>query len=312
MTIFLYGPNSYAMRQQVSQMVQAYTKKAGSDFGLERIDGAGIRPSDLKVSLQATPFMATSRLVIVEGVAANKSGGDKLTDVLASVPATTVAVFVEREVDQRTTAFKSLKQADKVIKFDLLEGPKLHSWIKREIEGLGGTAEGPAIRELAELAGNDQWRLSGEVVKLVNYSKAVSVQHIKELVVPSVERPIFDLVEAMAAGRTAPSLNSYHDLLRQKESEIYILTMIQWQLRNLLMAKSAPAQMAPSELAKEAGMSPYVAGKMAVAQRTFDQDKLALAYKLAADCEYDIKTGRLKAEAAVERLIYRVSTSAKA
>ncbi len=33
------------------------------------------------------------------------------------------------------------------------------------------------------------------------------------------------------------------------------------------------------------------------------------AYAAAAECEYDIKTGRLRAEVAVEQLIYRVAAA---
>jgi DNA polymerase III subunit delta len=306
MTLFFYGPNSYALRQQLNQMMAAYRKKAGSDFGLERVDGMAVKPRELLATLQASPFLATSRLVIVEGAAGNKAMSDKLAAMMAAVPATTVVVFVEREVDQRTVAFKALKQADRVVKFEPLTGPKLLGWLKAEVERLGGAAEPTVLRELVELAGEDQWRLSGEVTKLVNYDPMVTVAAVRELVTPSVERSIFELVEAMTAGRTAAALAAYRVLLEQKESEMYVLTMIQWQLRNLLLAKTAPAAMTPAELAKAAGMSPYVAGKMAAAQSGMSEEALAAAYRAAADCEYDIKTGRTRAEVAVERLIWGV------
>lgn len=309
MTLFFYGPNTFALRQQLRQMVEAYVAKAGSDFGLERIDGASIKPRELLANLQAAPFLASSRLVIIEGLAANKGAAEKLGEVLANVPASTVAVFVEREVDQRTSVFKTLGKADKVIKFELLSGPKLTAWVSGEIARLGGTADRSAVQELVDLAGEDQWRLQGEINKLVNYNVQVTSATVQELVVPSIERSIFDLVEAMAAGRASAALSGYHALLKQKESEIYILTMIQWQLRNLLLAKTAPAEMAPNDLAKAAGMSPYVASKMAAAQARLSQDMLTAAYAAAADCEYDIKTGRLKSEAAVEQLIYRVAAA---
>ncbi|MDB5179105.1 MAG: polymerase subunit delta, polymerase subunit delta protein [Patescibacteria group bacterium] len=311
MTFFFYGPNAYALRQQLNKMVEAYRAKAGSDFGLERIDGSGVKPRELLATLQAAPFLAASRLVIVEGVAGNKTAGDKLEDLLARVPASTVAVFVEREVDQRTKAFKALKKADKVVKFEPLEGPRLLGWIRAEVERLGGSIEPVVLRELVDLAGNDQWRLSEEVQKLVNYSPRVTVEVVQQLVAPSVERSIFELVEAMTLGRPGVALSGYHALLRQKESEIYVLTMVQWQLRNLLLAKTAPAAMAPSDLARAVGMSPYVAGKMAAAQNGLSQEALETAYKAAADCEYDIKTGRIKAEAAVERLIWHVAEGVK-
>ncbi len=312
MTLFFYGPNTYALRQQLNQMVRAYLAKAGSDFGLERIDGATVKPRDLAAALQAVPFLATSRLVIVEGVAGNKPVAEKLAGMLGQVPPTTVAVFVEREVDQRTVVFKALSKADKVVKFEPLAGPKLHGWARVEIERMGGEAEPAVLRELVELAGEDQWRLAGEINKLVNYDPKITVETVRELVAPSTERSIFDLVEAMTAGRLAAALTSYRVLLEHKESEMYVLTMIQWQLRNLLLAKTAPMAMGPADLAKAAGMSPYVAGKMMAAQGALNEELLVAAYQAAATCEYDIKTGRLKSEVAVEQLIYRVATTSGA
>src|ERR1700710_1463259 len=130
MTLFFYGPNTYELKHQVQEMVDAYTAKAGSDFGLERLDGASIKVAELAGALQAAPFLANSRLVIVEGLALNKAISDKLPGLLAAVPATTVAVFADREVDQRTTAFRALTKADKVVKFEGLSGPKLLGWVK--------------------------------------------------------------------------------------------------------------------------------------------------------------------------------------
>jgi DNA polymerase-3 subunit delta len=310
MTLFFYGPNAYALRQQIQQMVTAYRKKAGSDFGLERVDGATVKARDLLANLQASPFLATSRLVIVEGVANNKPVAEKLAGMLEQVPASTVAVFVEREVDQRTVAYKSLNKADKVVKFEHLSGPRLMSWIRREVERLGGKIERPAAIELVDMAGEDQWRLAEEINKLVNYAPEISVESVRKLVTAGTERSIFDMVEAMAAGRAGLALKGYHELLKQRESEIYVLTMVQWQLRNLLWAKAAPSGMSPAELAKVAGMSPYVAGKMMAAQGRVSESMLKSAYSAAANCEFDIKSGKLKAEVAVEQLIWRVATEA--
>jgi DNA polymerase-3 subunit delta len=311
-TIFFYGPNTYAIRMQLQQMTAAYLAKSKSDFGLERLDGSNVKWNDLSASLQATPFLASSRLVIVNNLSANKPEGGKVASLMGRVPSTTVAVFVEKEVDQRTSVYKELSKADKVLKFDQLTGSRLQAWVRSEVERLGGTSDGAAIRELIELAGEDQWRLSEEINKIINYEPLLSVETVRMLVTPSVERSIFDLVEAVTLGRISVALNGFHALLRQKESEMYILTMVQWQLRNLLFAKAAPASMSPSELAKAAGMSPYVAGKMVAAQQLMSESVLTAAYKAAADCEFDIKTGRTRSEAAVEQLLYRIAASAQA
>jgi DNA polymerase III subunit delta len=308
MTIFFYGPNRYELQRQLHAMTAAYVQKAGSDTGLERLDGATVIWRVLTAAVQAVPFLANSRLVIVEGLTQNKTVAAKLPDLMKLVPPSTVVVFVEREVDQRTVAFKTLKTADKVMKFEPLSGPKLINWVRAEAQKLGGSMDAAVAHKLVERAGEDQWRLSGEIHKLVHYEPQVSPEAVRELVAASVERTIFDLVEAMTAGKVAETLQFYRALLQQRESEMYVLTMVQWQLRNVLLAKLAPATLGPPELAAAAGMSPYVAGKAAALQGRIDEEVLKRAFIAAVDCEYEIKSGRIKSELAVERLLYRVAS----
>ena len=133
-----------------------------------------------------------------------------------------------------------------------------------------------------------------------------AIETVRKLVTPSIDQSIFDLVEAMTAGRADTALPAYRRMLAAKESEMYVLTMIQWQLRNLLLAKTAPG-LSAAELAKEAGMSPYVAEKMLTAQRRHDESALRRAYIRAAECELNIKSGQIKSDVAVEQLIYSVA-----
>ena len=51
------------------------------------------------------------------------------------------------------------------------------------------------------------------------------------LVVPTLNQSIFDLVEAMTAGRGKMAMGAYHELLAERTNEIYLLTMVIWQLR---------------------------------------------------------------------------------
>jgi DNA polymerase-3 subunit delta len=308
MTIFFYGPNAYALRRELARMVAAYVAKNGSDMGVERLDGATVKPRELAAALRAAPFLASSRLVVVEGLSGNKglgsgANGGGLAETLAAVPKSTVAVFVEPAIDQRTVVFKTLSKSDKVVKFEALAPTKLPVWIAAEARRLGGSIEPATARLLVEMAGGDQWRLAEEIQKLVNYDPAVTAGTVRELVEPSVEQSVFEMVEAMSAGRTAAALDGYRRLLAARQGEIYVLTMIQWQLRNLLLTQA--------ELAREAGMSPYVAGKAAAACRRHSLEALSRAYRAAADCEQDIKTGRARAEEAVERLILGVAGGAQ-
>ena len=304
MTLFFYGPSSYLLHQQTEQMVQAYLKKTGSGIGLERIDGSLAKPAEIRTALQAAPFLTSSRLVVITGLSTAKATFDKLGDPLALVPKTTVAVFAEPLIDQRTSAFKVLGGADKVIKFEPPTPMQLTNWVKRQVESLGGTIDRSAVTALLKRAGDDQWRLSQEVDKLVGYNPVVTAETVALLVVRSPDATIFDLVEAATAGRVADALAAFADMAALKHDDMYVLTMVQWQLRNLLLAKVAPSGLSSGELAKAAGMSPYVATKMMAASKKHEETALCAAVMRAADLEFEIKTGVVKSDVGLEQLIF--------
>lgn len=306
MIFFFYGPNTFAARQQQSKMMAEYQKKTGSDLGIERIEGAKATRQQLAAALQASPFLANSRLVIIEGLSANKAVSAKVSELTGSIPDSTVAVFYDPQVDQRTSYFKHMMATAKPVKFEPLTPRQLHGWIQNEIKNLGAEIDGPAITKLLEVAGEDQWRLRNELTKLANRNNHVTLEVIEEMVIPNQNETIFDLVEAMSSGRTERAMTLYKQLRSDQMSEMHILSMIIWQLRNLLIAKLA-GQMSSGELAKKAGMSPFVAGKMLTKCRGLSEEVLKAAFLKAVDTDYGIKTGEAAADVLVEQLVFQVS-----
>ncbi len=305
MIFFFYGPNSFAARQKIREMTHAYVKQSGGDMGLERINGVETNDQTLLASLTSVPFLANSRLVVIENLGQNKAAAENMSKLIDQIPDTTVAVFYDDAVDQRTSYFKQLSKKAQTVKFDNLIPPKLEAWTKREFERLGSKADQPAVKKLIDITGDDQWRLHNEIQKLANFGETIGLKEVEELVVESPSQTIFDLVEAMSAGRLKQALSDYRNLLEQQMNAHYVLTMVTWQLRNLLLAKTA-GTITPDELAQKAGMSPFVAGKAMAKRGEFSEETLKKAFLLSLETEYEIKSGLGEAEVLVERLIYRV------
>jgi DNA polymerase III subunit delta len=308
MVFLFYGPNTFAMRRKLSEMIDTYKKKAGSDFGLERVDGAAISPESLHGLLTATPMFASSRLVIIEQISANKTVAEKALKLLDQVPESTVAVFVEPVIDQRTSFFKELLKAAKPAKFEKLQPHQLSAWVAQQAARFGAQIEPRATSLLIEMVGDDQWRLEQEVMKLANYNPAITAENVRELVEPGYHQTIFDLVDAIVAGRLKQALETYRGLLAAKTNEIYILTMIIWQLRNLLLAKAA-GKVTAAELSKRAGISPYVAGKAITSSSRYSYEVLKAAFQAAVETDYLIKSGEGEGEVLVEQLICRLAAA---
>jgi DNA polymerase III subunit delta len=306
---FFYGPNSYAARQQIAKLAAEYEKKTGSNLGLERIDGAKAKPEELSAALQATPFLASSRLVIVEDLGSNSATAAAVEGLVKQVPATTVAVFYDPTVDQRTGYFKILKTVARTVKFEPLTTAKLQQWVVGRAQAHGAEIERPAVGRLLDLAGEDQWRLSQEIAKLATYGSPITTSTVETLVEEGNTETIFNLVEATTAGKVETALRQYRRLRAEGLNEVYMLSMILWQLRNLLLAGTA-GKTTPAELAKTAGMSPFVAGKMLSKRHLFTEQQLKSAFLQAVDTDYQIKSGVGAADVLVEQLIYRLASRA--
>lgn len=306
MILFFYGPNTFASRRKLQQMVAAYIKKTGSNYGLERIDGPSAKLEDLMGALAAVPFLASSRLVIIEDLSKNKTVAPAVDKLLPRVPDSTVVVFYESAVDQRTSFFKYLTKHAQVAKFDGLTPPQLRAWVQQEVKKLGATIERPAVERLLEMVGDDQWRLEQEIAKLANYESKITPESVDTLVAASQHQTIFELVEAIVAGKTNQAMTIFHNLLGEQVSEVYMLSMIGWQLRNLLLAKAA-GRISPAELAKQAGMSPFVAGKVLSRQADYSEEALKQAFLAVVETDFAIKTGGGEPRHLVEQLIYKLS-----
>lgn len=306
MIFFFYGANTYEARQQIAKLIAQYDKKAGNTLGLERIDGAKVTLGNLKASLLAVPFLASSRLVIVEQLGLNKVVAAKVGELLEQIPTTTVAVFYDPAVDQRTTYYKTLLAGSKAVEFKALGQPQLQRWVERRVTELGVEIDRPALGRLLELAGEDQWRLSNEIAKLASHNPRISVDTVNLLVEETPSETIFGLIEAVTAGQRDRALKAFHDLRADGQNEVYILSMVIWQLNNLLLAKLA-GKITPPQLAKTAGMSPFVAGKMLSRRHMFTEEQLKQAFLEAVETDYQIKSGGGSAEVLVERLLVRLS-----
>lgn len=305
MILFFYGANSYAARAKLGQLKAQYVAKNGNDFGLDQLDGERLKLQDLVQQLQAVPFLATSRLIIIENLSKNKVVAEAILERLDEVPESTIVVLYDPDVDKRGKYFKTLSKLPRAAEFKSLAPPQLMRWIEEEIIKLRASIERPAIQELISRCGDDQWRLQGEIMKLATHDSTITKAHVEELVEVSEEQNVFAFLDSVMAGDLKASLGGLGRLQALGQNEMYILTMLLWQLRQVLLAKLSGLTNS-GELAKKASLSPYAASKAITLARKVDEEALKDMYTACVDCEYGIKTGKGTPEELLEGLVIRL------
>lgn len=188
--------------------------------------------------------------------------------------------------------------------FKPLEGAGLANWIEKEIKKQGGRIDQPAVQKLSFYVGNDLWRMFQEISKLISYQPGITSETIDLLVKPKIEPNIFKTIDALAQRNKKTALRLLSEHLAQGEKDIYLLSMLQYQFRNLIKLKSLSEQNIPYyDLAKKARLHPFVVKKTSAQLRNFGLNELKNIYRKMLEMEIGIKNGRLEAKTALDLLV---------
>lgn len=304
MIYLFYGDNTHAAKAQVRQLVERFRKSTGGDYGLHRFSDES-EPEAIVNAMTSADMFSGNSLVIVEHPSRSQPLKESLLKNIDRVPKETVVVLLDPEVDKRTTWFKTLNEKATVKEFVPKAPVQLAAWAAKEAGRLGFDLGRAEAQFLSERVGQDQWRLSQELKKLSSVDKKITKQVIEELVEPTLEQSIFDLLDALAAGRTEQAVDYYRTLRAQNVHYLEILTMLGWQLRNLLVIKSAGSR-SDGEIAKDHGINPYVIRKSRGAVGRAKLNELAQSYQAVITADYRLKTGAVNSDATLEDVIMTI------
>ena len=76
----LTGNNTFALRQRLSELTDAFVSKHG-DLALERFDGEEANAQDIIDALQSLPFLAPKKLAVIRSGGANKQLADQIEQI---------------------------------------------------------------------------------------------------------------------------------------------------------------------------------------------------------------------------------------
>lgn len=262
----LTGSNAHSLKASLNDLRQAFVKTY-TDIGLEQYDCAELDPQRLPSILQAQPFLAEKRMVILQQPSAQKVIQEDLEKLLNTVSDTTDLVIVEPKPDKRTSYYKALQKQTELRDYKELDEYELSKWLVDEAKAGQGSISSSDASYLVKRLGVNQLLLGQELKKLLSYDPKVTRQTIDLLTVPNPQSNVFDLLDAALSGNQAKVIELYHEQRQQKVEPLAIMGMLAWQLHILALVKTAGPRNA-SQIASEAKVSPYVVRKTeAVAAR---------------------------------------------
>ncbi|MBI4770898.1 MAG: DNA polymerase III subunit delta [Chloroflexi bacterium] len=318
----LHGDDEFGLAEFVrEQLILRLGDPTAAELNLTRFEGKSVNLSELRGACAAMPFLAARRLVLVTDYlrpltehAGGKREAEALVEFFPQLPPTTALVFVEhRNLPRSSPVFKwaqSAGEAAFVRQFDLPRGGALISWILKRAKAAGGEFTPPAAQALAIAVGEHPRLVDAEILKLltyVNFERPVAPADVERLTPYAAEANIFEMVDALGRGEGQIALRELHRLLEDRdrvEGYFMVFGMIVRQFRLLLQTRELLESGARAgDVARELGLHPYPAGKLAQQARNFTLPALEGIYRRLLAVDEGYKTGKIEGITALDTLV---------
>jgi DNA polymerase-3 subunit delta len=329
MIIFLYGRDSHRSRQKLNEIIDSYIASgsdisAGGRYKKTRKIGLNLKHFDCKEKdfqefreeVRSASIFREKKLFILRNVFSNPGFKINFLEQGKSFLKSDdiILVYEENDIPGRDKLADFLEKYAKSQEFEPLEGQKLKTWIKKELEVLAADIEERALDRLIEFVGNNLWQMTNEVKKLTAYiknnsqtKKKIEVKDVELLVKPKIETAIFKTIDSLASKNKKQALRLLHEHLEKGDNPLYLLSMVNFQFRNLLIVKNLIEKKLPYySILKRTKLHPFVAKKSYWQAQKFTIQELKKIYQKLFEADFNIKAGRVKPEAALDILIAEI------
>ena len=304
----LFGEEAYLKKQYKERLTKALLPE-GDTMNYAHYEGKGIPPSELIDLAETMPFFADRRLIVVEDSGFFKNASPELADYVKQMPDTACFLFVENEVDKRGRLYKAVKDKRRAVELGRQDEKTLMLWILGMVKREEKKIQESTVRYLIAKTGTDMENLEKELEKLFCYTvdrEEIRAEDVDAICTTQITNKIFEMIEAVACQNQKKALDYYYDLLALKEPPMRILYLLARQFKLLLEVQELVKKgYGKKQVAQEAGLHPFVAGKYMDQCRNFSKDELRAIMEEAAELEECVKTGRLNDVMSVEIFILK-------
>lgn len=304
-TLF-YGDDEHRIDILIQKLIQAaLPEDTTRAFNLERIEDESISIADVLMLARSQPFMSKRRVIFIRQPAFLNSDGKKLSDeekallTFAENPNPETVVIFRYVLDGAAKGF--LKKLLKVVDHQQCIQPKkkadISSWLRAEAKKQNKSFTPEAMAMLQETAINmSTLEMASELEKLFLYTAQeqdvfISGEAVKDIITPTPSLSIFNLTDAMTAGKADAALAAYEDCLALGSKPHEILSQLCNTIRRLLEVQGMLAKgMRLASIQKALNRHEFYVKKLINQAGLLPTKSLSRLYIYLIDCDVKSKS----------------------
>ena len=316
---FLFGSDEFAISRKLKEFDSDFTDPTSADMNTARLDARSMNENDLNTAVNAMPFLAKRRLVLLANPSSrynNAASRKKFLEFIEKAPESTRVVMYEavepKEADKHWLVKWSEKNS-KLIQTKAFMLPRLKEmtgWIINETKNQGGKIEPRAAEMLKEMVGVDTRQAGMEIAKLlayVNWARQVRVEDVEAVCIVTSQQSVFDFVDALSNGNGKSAQHLLHRLL-ETEEPFSVWGMIVRQFRFLIQAREIlDGRGNKDDMARAVQIHPFVAEKAIQQAARYSMESLESIYHKLLRIDEGVKTSQLTLELAMDTLIVELT-----
>jgi len=310
MILLISGEENFLSSKKLFQIKEKFSSKDIENSNLDEFDEKSFSMQDFIKSISSPPFLSDKRLIILKNILNTKlkKEDEKIfIEQVKKIPDFILLVIYEENKVQGKIFAEIEKISEKNWNYSKLSIPQLEKWADEEFKKNNSEIDKKTLSRLVSFVGNDLWQLNQEINKLSTYKNknndSIQDEDIDRLVSTNINTNIFQLVDGIGEKNIEKTLTFLNNLITKGEEIIYLLRMMVYQLRNLIIIKELVSRnLNKTEIAKITKKHPFVIEKTIKQSRNFSADELEKMYSEIFETELKIKNGKLEPKIALNIL----------
>lgn len=316
---FLHGNDEFAITRKIKDFESDFSDSATAGMNTARLEARSMTENDLNNAVNAMPFLAPKRLVILSNPSSkynNPASRKKFEEFISSTPDSAKLVIHELIEPKEVEKHWLIKWAGKnstLIKTQAFFLPKqrdMAGWVVNETKNQGGQIELQAAGKLAEMVGVDTRQAGMEIAKLlayVNWARPVQMSDVEAVCIVTSQQSVFDFVDALSQGNGKVAQKLLHRLL-ENEDAFSLWGMVVRQFRLLIQAREIlDGRGNKDDVARALGVHPFVAEKTSGQAGRFSMPALENIHHRLLNIDERVKTSQITLDLALDTLIVELA-----
>lgn len=306
--IFLCGQEPYLIQRAARSIRRGVLPAENDDFNDSQFYGKEVKAEEIISTAMTYPVFAEKRLVTVKDAHQIPAAElEKLLPYLLDPAPETCLLFIAGKIDNRRKFYQQLKKNDSLVEFKPLTDRELPQYIRDALNQREIRISADAVELFCSMVGANLYEIHAELDKLLMYigtATLIDVIDVQAVVSRGRAENIFEIGNAVGSGDIEKALTLVMRLNAAGEAPLKILSLLVMHFRRLWKVRELQVQKRPpKEIAKVAGVPPFVVEGLIRQGKKFSRRDFFQAHELFLEADLAMKSSGANSEALLENLI---------